>query len=73
MLSTSQGWAIHVSANKNLMGENKIHLQHVTLGRDFGTEIEILDGLKDGENIIDNPSDSLQEGQEVQITSAQKH
>jgi membrane fusion protein, multidrug efflux system len=53
--------------------ENKIHLQHVTLGRDFGTEIEILDGLKDGENIIDNPSDSLQEGQEVQITSAQKH
>jgi RND family efflux transporter MFP subunit len=56
-----------------LTKENKIHLQHVTLGRDFGTEIEILDGLSEGTNIIDNPSDSLQEGQQVQVTSAQKH
>ena len=56
-----------------LDNENKIHLKHVTLGRDFGTEIEILDGLAEGTNIIDNPSDSLQEGQQVQVTSAQKH
>jgi RND family efflux transporter MFP subunit len=56
-----------------LTSENKVHLQHVILGRDFGTEIEILDGLKEGNSIIDNPSDSLQEGQQVQLSSSQTH
>jgi RND family efflux transporter MFP subunit len=46
-------------------GENRIHLQAVKLGRDFGTEIEILDGLEPGARIVDNPSDALAEGTAV--------
>lgn len=42
-----------------------IHLQPVKLGRDFGTRIEILDGLASGAEVVENPSDSLAEGAEV--------
>jgi len=42
-----------------------IHVQKVTLGRDFGTQMEILDGLAEGQRIVDNPSDALTEGQAV--------
>ena len=43
-----------------------IHVQKVTLGRDFGTRMEVLDGLEDGQRIVDNPSDALTEGQPVE-------
>jgi RND family efflux transporter MFP subunit len=50
---------------------NTIHFQHVTLGRDFGTSIDIQAGLNGGETIITQPTVSLQEGQVVRpITSA---
>ncbi len=42
-----------------------IHVQKVTLGRDFGAKMEVLDGLADGQRIVDNPSDVLTEGQPV--------
>jgi multidrug efflux pump subunit AcrA (membrane-fusion protein) len=40
----------------------KVHFQAVTVGRDFGTEMEIVSGLAGRERLIDNPSDLLQEG-----------
>jgi RND family efflux transporter MFP subunit len=46
-------------------GEDTIHLQKVTLGRDFGTRIEILDGLPEGSRVVENPTDALLEGQSV--------
>ncbi len=45
--------------------EDTIHLQKVALGRDFGTRIEILDGLPEGARIVENPTDTLVEGQPV--------
>jgi hypothetical protein len=39
----------------------------VTPGRDFGNEIEIAAGLTPGQRIVDNPPDSLIDGQEVRI------
>jgi RND family efflux transporter MFP subunit len=42
-----------------------IHLQKVALGRDFGARIEILDGLPEGSRVVENPTDSLLEGQPV--------
>jgi membrane fusion protein (multidrug efflux system) len=45
---------------------NTIHLQAVALGRDFGTRIEIRHGLDEGAHVVDNPSDSLSEGREVE-------
>jgi RND family efflux transporter MFP subunit len=37
----------------------------ITLGRDFGTEVEVVSGLDANEKVITNPPDSLVDGQEV--------
>jgi len=34
----------------------------VSVGRDFGTEIEIRSGLPDGAVVVVNPSDDVREG-----------
>jgi RND family efflux transporter MFP subunit len=45
-------------------------LKVVHLGRDFGTKVEILDGLNANDRIIDNPGDALQTGQAVRVGTA---
>jgi multidrug efflux pump subunit AcrA (membrane-fusion protein) len=46
-----------------LVDKNQIvHLQNIVLGRDFGTSVEVISGLTEGESIIVNPSDSISEG-----------
>jgi len=44
-----------------------ISLIPVAPGRDFGTEIEIVAGLKGDEWVVLNPSDSLTEGTVVRV------
>jgi RND family efflux transporter MFP subunit len=44
-----------------------LHYVPIQVGRDFGTSVEILDGLKAGETVVSNPADTLSEGQRVQI------
>ncbi len=39
-----------------------VHIRKVTLGRDFGQQIEIIAGLDEKEQIVTNPPDSLREG-----------
>jgi membrane fusion protein (multidrug efflux system) len=46
-------------------GQNTLHFQPVSLGRDFGTQIEVRAGLAEGTRIVDNPSDALSEGEVV--------
>jgi RND family efflux transporter MFP subunit len=50
-------------------GNNRAQLKPITLGRDFGNEVEIISGLSGQERIIDNPPDSLITGEEVRIAS----
>ena len=45
----------------------KVHLQPVTIGRDYGTTVEILAGLQATDSIVLNPSDSLEEGEQVSV------
>jgi RND family efflux transporter MFP subunit len=45
---------------------NKAELVGITIGRDYGTEVEVLSGLTAQDVIIENPSDSLTSGMEVQ-------
>jgi multidrug efflux system membrane fusion protein len=52
--------------------DGKVHLKPVQIGRDYGTEIEILGGLDPSESVVLNPSDSLEEGQSVHVTSEGK-
>jgi RND family efflux transporter MFP subunit len=44
-----------------------IDLIPITPGRDFGTEIEVVAGLKGDESIVLNPPDSLTNGTEVRL------
>ena len=37
------------------------------MGRDYGLEVEVIAGLKETDAIVLNPSDSLEEGQQVAI------
>ena len=39
----------------------------ITLGRDFGTEVEVVSGLGGNEAVITNPPDSLVDGEEVRV------
>jgi len=47
--------------------DNKAHLTPITLGRDFGTQVEVAQGIKDGDRIINGPPDSLSDGDLVKI------
>jgi RND family efflux transporter MFP subunit len=42
----------------------------ITLGRDFGTEVEVVSGLDGSETVITNPPDSLVDGEEVRIAAS---
>jgi RND family efflux transporter MFP subunit len=47
--------------------DGKTDLIPVTLGRDFGSEVEVLVGLNGDENLIVNPPDSIVSGQQVRL------
>jgi RND family efflux transporter MFP subunit len=42
----------------------------ITLGRDFGTEVEVVSGLGANEMVITNPPDSLADGEEVRVATS---
>jgi len=45
----------------------KVHLQPVVIGRDYGLDVEILSGLQPSDSVVLNPSDSLEDGQQVAV------
>ena len=49
---------------------NKAELLPITIGRDYGTEVEVLSGVTSQDAIIENPSDSLTSGTEVRSLEA---
>jgi RND family efflux transporter MFP subunit len=48
--------------------DGKVSLRPISIGRDFGSTLEILGGLDASDQVIINPSDSLEEGQQVHVT-----
>ena len=46
---------------------HKAHLQQLTIGRDYGSALEVLQGLKGDDWIVLNPPDSLDEGMQVNV------
>ena len=50
--------------------DNKATLLPLTLGRDFGTEVEVLTGLNGDERLIVNPPDSIVSGQPVRLAQS---
>ena len=49
---------------------SKVHLRAVTLGRNLGETIEVLDGVGARDRLVVNPSDSLAEGDAVTVNAA---
>ncbi len=49
--------------------DGKVHLRPISIGRDFGATLEILGGLEVGDQIVINPSDSLEDGQQVHVAA----
>ena len=52
--------------------DNRIHWQKISVGRDFGTQLEVLSGLSENAKVVMNPTDDLVEGVQVQVKSAEK-
>ncbi|MBM2885148.1 efflux RND transporter periplasmic adaptor subunit [Chromobacterium phragmitis] len=52
--------------------DNKVHLQPVAVGTDYGHEVEIRAGLKPDDKVIINPPDSINDGQPVAIAAPLK-
>jgi len=50
--------------------QQKTRLQPLTIGRDYGTTLEVLQGLKASDWIVINPGDSLEEGVTVNVKQA---
>jgi multidrug efflux system membrane fusion protein len=49
--------------------DNKVQLRPITIGRDYGTTLEVLGGVSLEDRIIINPADSLEDGQKVNVTA----
>ncbi|MFZ1141628.1 MAG: efflux RND transporter periplasmic adaptor subunit [Candidatus Sulfotelmatobacter sp.] len=52
--------------------DSKVQLRPITIGRDYGTTLEILGGVSLEDRIIINPADSLENGQTVNVASDQQ-
>ena len=52
-----------------LDSQNRAHLQAITVGRDWGAEVEVLTGLAAGARVVDSPPDSIENGEKVRVVS----
>ena len=52
--------------------DNRIHVRKIRVGRDFGTQLEVLDGLAENSRVVINPNDDLVEGLQVQVKTPQE-
>jgi hypothetical protein len=44
-----------------------VQLRPINIGRDYGATLEILGGVSPTDQIVINPADSLEEGQQVNV------
>jgi RND family efflux transporter MFP subunit len=58
---------LHVAVVEN----GSAHLKKIAIMRDFGTEVEVQDGVKPGDQVILNPMVNLVEGSKVAVRKAQ--
>lgn len=49
--------------------DSRVHYIKVSVGNDFGSEVEILNGLNGDEKVVTNPGQRIAEGREVNIVT----
>lgn len=47
--------------------DNKVQLRTINIGRDYGATLEVLGGISPTDQIVINPADSLEDGQQVNV------
>jgi RND family efflux transporter MFP subunit len=52
--------------------DNKVQLRAIAIGRDYGSAVEVVSGLQASDQIIVNPADSLEDGQQVNVAAAKQ-
>ena len=57
----------HSGMHVFMVNGGKVHSAPVVIGRDMGTQIEILSGIQASDALIASPSDLLHEGQHVEV------
>jgi RND family efflux transporter MFP subunit len=57
---------LHVAA---VDADNRVQLRQVRIGRDYGSELEIVSGVGADDRVIINPADSLLSGTQVRIAA----
>jgi RND family efflux transporter MFP subunit len=65
MLFRAQGAQVAVVGS-----DNKIQLRPINIGKDYGATLEVLGGVRVQDQIVINPSDSLEDGQQVNLAAA---
>lgn len=50
--------------------DDKIQLRQISIGKDYGTTLEIVAGVSTGDQVVINPPDSLEAGQQVNVAAA---
>jgi RND family efflux transporter MFP subunit len=48
-----------------------VQMKPITMGRDFGTAVEVVAGLNPDDQVVVNPPDSIGSGEEVRVTTNQ--
>jgi RND family efflux transporter MFP subunit len=77
------GNAVELPSSAMIIGKNgtqvavldasgKVQLKTVTIGRDLGDRVQISAGLTPADQVIDNPPDSIQSGDKVQVAHGGK-
>ena len=49
--------------------DGTVHLQKIEVGRDYGDHLEVLNGLNEGDRVIQNPGDVVREGMKVEAVT----
>ena len=45
----------------------RVHIRTITVARDFGTTVEVRDGVRDGDRVVSNPPVDLVDGGKVEV------
>ena len=68
LLFRAQGAQVAVAGT-----DGKAHLRPVPIGRDYGATLEILEwASRPDDQVIVNPSDSLEDGQQVHVVTPEQ-
>ena len=52
--------------------DNKVQLRRITIGRDYGSTLEIVGGVDVNDRVIVNPSDAIESGEQVNVAQEQQ-